>query len=380
VVAIQIERIGDLLVSTPALRNLRRSVPGAQVTLVCRPETAGVLRGWDAIDEITVFDTRWPVDRQRRFIRNLRAQGHDLTVTLTSSRPAYRLARRLGGRRRGGLVYGANLVEAAFARLVFTHPVRIWIGEQPAEDARVPHRVEELLAINAALGLDALRLPLEVPLTQADEDRATALLARARVAPRRAVVLHVGRGDRDSRAHGKWMGDGWGAPDLVALARGLQALTPTLPLVLTAGREDAEAVAALESTGCVEPRHAWSDGIPGGLTMSVSTDGALVLLRDCDFPTWAAVLGQSAVIVTPNTAAVHLASAVGRPVVAVYPAERYAVNSREWAPWMVPCRVLMKDQPTTTIGCVVDAAADLLAARRAGGAGEVAATGTPALR
>jgi ADP-heptose:LPS heptosyltransferase len=98
------------------------------------------------------------------------------------------------------------------------------------------------------------------------------------------------------------------------------------------------------------------------VAIQIEPDGTLVLLRDLDFRLWAAVLQQAAVVVTPNTAAVHVSSAVGRPVVAVYPGERYAVNSREWAPWTVPCRVLMKDDPGGTIRRVVDAAADLLGA------------------
>ncbi len=359
VVAIQIERTGDLIVSTPALRNLRRSLPKAHITLVCRPETANVLRGWDAIDKIIAFDSHLPRDQQRRFIRNLAAGGLDLSVTLTTSRPAYHFTRQLGARRRGGAVYGANLIEALLARLIFTHPVRIWINEQTPEV--VEHRVEELLDINAALGLGADRLHLEVPQRPADSEMARAWLASFGLTPGQAIVLHVGRGEADPRAHGKWLGDGWAAWDLVALARYLQRLVPAQPLVLTAGREDAEAVAVLEGVVGFEARATRSEPLAGRGTTNVSVDGTLVLAREFDFHLWAALLREAAVIVTPNTAAVHLASAVGRPVVAVYPAARYDVNSREWAPWMVPCRVLKKDEPARTIADVIDAAWALFA-------------------
>ena len=133
-------------------------------------------------------------------------------------------------------------------------------------------------------------------------------------------------------------------------------------MILTAGGEDAEGVAALESVATFEPRTAPWGRAPGGGSTGVSNDGTLVLARDLDFPVWGAVLQQAVLVVTPNTAAIHLSSAVGCPVVAVYASERYAVNSRQWAPWMVPHRVLMKDQPGVTIGRIVDAAADLLAA------------------
>lgn len=345
VIAVQIERLGDLLVSTPALRRLRASLPQAHITLVCAPATAGVLRGWDAIDDITVFDPRAGEAERKARIAEIRSGGIDLSVTLTSSRPAYALARRLGGTRRAGVVYSDNLIEGALAGLFFTHPVRVWVGARPPAHVRVLHRAEELLRINAALGLDATPTALELPLGPEHHAHAVACLSPLGAAGLAPLVLHLARGGDDPRDHGRWVGDGWSDDDLLDVVARLRASVAPAALVLTAGPEDRATAAAVERA---YPR-------------ARTGDDGLLLVTNVDVHTWAAVLARAAVVVAPDTAAIHVAAAVGRPVVAVYAPGRFAVTSRQWAPFMVPHRAIAKGRPRETIARVVDAVADLCA-------------------
>ena len=66
----------------------------------------------------------------------------------------------------------------------------------------------------------------------------------------------------------------------------------------------------------------------------------------------AEVLATAAVVVTGNTGPAHLAAAVGRPVVSVFPP---TVPPSRWAPWGVP-HVLLGDPLVARAGCRVDAA------------------------
>ena len=48
--------IGDAVMSVPALRELRRMLPAANVTLVSKPGTVDIFMDADFIDEVLVYD------------------------------------------------------------------------------------------------------------------------------------------------------------------------------------------------------------------------------------------------------------------------------------------------------------------------------------
>jgi ADP-heptose:LPS heptosyltransferase len=91
------------------------------------------------------------------------------------------------------------------------------------------------------------------------------------------------------------------------------------PLLATYGTDGAELAAIVR-----EARVA--DRVVGGLA----------------FGAWAAVFERAACIVTIDTGATHVASAVGRPTVVLFEHAYFRLNSQEWSPYRVPNAVLRK--------------------------------------
>jgi len=60
------------------------------------------------------------------------------------------------------------------------------------------------------------------------------------------------------------------------------------------------------------------------------------LLRGLPFHEWAAVLEHGRVVVTVDTGATHVASAVRRPTVVAFEHRYFRLNSQEWSPYGVP--------------------------------------------
>ena len=52
ILVVKLAGIGDLLLATPALQALRDSYPQAKIDLLVTPDSAGLLNGWGAINEI----------------------------------------------------------------------------------------------------------------------------------------------------------------------------------------------------------------------------------------------------------------------------------------------------------------------------------------
>ncbi len=56
ILVVKLASLGDLLLSTPALRALRETYPDARIDLLVTPESARLLEGWDVINHIIVLD------------------------------------------------------------------------------------------------------------------------------------------------------------------------------------------------------------------------------------------------------------------------------------------------------------------------------------
>ncbi len=56
ILVVKLAGIGDLLLATPALQALRDSYPQAKIDLLVTPDSAGLLNGWNSINDILVLD------------------------------------------------------------------------------------------------------------------------------------------------------------------------------------------------------------------------------------------------------------------------------------------------------------------------------------
>src|SRR5215203_6038747 len=95
VLAVRLDNLGDVLVTTPAIHALRESLPGASITLLASPVGAQVGRLNPDIDEVIVHSAPWmdpwsrlPLDpvRESRAIARLSERNYDAAVIFTSFR------------------------------------------------------------------------------------------------------------------------------------------------------------------------------------------------------------------------------------------------------------------------------------------------------
>src|SRR5579862_8930080 len=96
--------MGDSIVATPVLRQLREAAPKAHITLLSGPATPVVLQGCPNVDEFMVFQrsSGGPVTRTLRLIRQVRAGGFDTVFLLNRSVHSAFVARAAGIRERAG--------------------------------------------------------------------------------------------------------------------------------------------------------------------------------------------------------------------------------------------------------------------------------------
>jgi ADP-heptose:LPS heptosyltransferase len=286
------DRIGDLILSTPAIATVRASFPGAFIAMVTSPYNSVVMKRNDDVDELIVL----PREVKPRAFGAMH-DGFDLAIALAPRAVDLQLV----GATRAALRVGYTYERRWFAR--FTAPIyvnRLMISEADPElcerepDRIVRHEVVQLLDLVGLAGahnrIDRLRLDI------AEQDRVV-----ARTLPARPIVLHLGR---------RWFRDGSTLPATLAIVKRLATLAP---VVITCARECEDVAPAFEATGDVDR-----------------------ILRRLAFHQWAAVFERARIVVTVDTGATHVASAVRRPTVVAFEHRYFRLNSQEWAPYGVP--------------------------------------------
>jgi lipopolysaccharide heptosyltransferase II len=309
ILCVRLDGMGDVLMTTPAIRALKESAPGRRITLLTSAAGAAVAALVPEIDDIVVYDAPWlkgstlrdDSERDRAMADQLRGAGFDGAVIFT--------------------VYSQSPLPSAFLTYMAEIPLRLahsrenpyqlltdWIPETEP-DRQIRHEVQRQLDLVAAVGAQAGDAHLSLAVPSAAHARVRQLLAE-RIQPSEPwVLIHPGASAQSRRY----------PPENFALAARRLTLDHNLKVVFAGAGSEVDLVGDIQTIMRV-PSH--------------SLAGCL------DLAETAALIAQAPVLVANNSGPAHIAAAVGTPVV-----DLYALTNPQHTPWAVANRVLNHDVP-----------------------------------
>lgn len=349
VFVVRTDHIGDLVLSTPFFRALRQGLPQAHITAIVPPYTREVLAGSPLVDDILVYDRENARGEGSRMLRELRQRRPDLAVSLAPRSRSYRLAWRTGARFRVGYVYSSRPLAALACRAWLTHRLSVHLEAELKAGRPIPHEVEQLGMLARGMGLpyEDTRLSLTVPESAMEYGRS--LVAGW---GRQTAALHLGRG---------WLTGGWRMRNLIRLVEGLLWATNGGGVLITYGPAEEEMAArlaeGLATCGLLGP--GFRVAVPG--TEEPPREPLPIRLAGgLSFHRWAAALAACSCVVSTDTGAVHVAAAMGKPVVAMYETATSRLCVQQWAPWRVDHRSVVKGHPVETMSTILQGVEELL--------------------
>ena len=287
ILIIRLSALGDVIHTLPAVRILKDHLPGCRITWAVERASAGLLSGYDGIDEILVSDRaewvgllragsfRETAARAREFAAQLRSREYDLVLDFQGLFKSAVLAGIARGGRKLGFAGARELAPLFYSEL-----------------APAPGFNEHAIARHMGL-LRHLGLPDGPPefsrLWGTDDERAvTELLARE----------GIGAGDRIAVMHpdSAWPTKRWIADSFSAAADGLRERYAAH--IVFVGAEPARQHAAAIMAGMRGP----------ALDLTGRTG-----LRELAF-----LLFRAALVLSTDSGPLHLACAVGAPAVALF--------------------------------------------------------------
>ena len=311
ILAVRFDALGGALMTTPALHALRAAGPaGRTVTLLTSSAGAETAPLLDDVDDVIAYDPPWmkpgPAGSTPApdldLIESLRERDFDAAAIFT--------------------MYTQSPLPPALLCYLAGIPLRVahcrenpralltdWLPETEPE-MQTRHDVRRQLDLVAAVGVPAPDAPLRLSLPDGATERARLLLEQAGVDLNEPwIVVHPGASAPALRY------PAWSYADVVRRL----VFEDGLQVVITGGVDELELAQDL-AVGA------------GARCVVLAGRTTLELL--------AGVISQSALLLSNNTGPVHVASALGVPVV-----DLYALTAPQHRPWLVPSRVLSHDVP-----------------------------------
>jgi heptosyltransferase-2 len=303
ILVVKLATLGDLLIATPALRALRTHFPSAHMAVLTTPGSASALRGIDSVDDVLTFD-KVLFDRPGQALGNLPG--------------AFNLARDLRGGKWDVLVLlhhlttGFGVAKYAALSLGSGAPMRVgldngrgrWFLSHAAVDRGFGyrHEVDYWLDTVGVLGARHPGQPrLELCIAPDDDGWAEARWSELGIGGE-AVLLGPGSGGYSTARR-------WAPERFVAVGKALAERHQLQPLVLSGLAPDEQALAR-QIAERIGPNARVVPPAPGPQAL-----GAFI--RRCRL------------LVANDSGPVHVAAAVGTPVVAIFGPS----NDRAWGPY-----------------------------------------------
>ncbi len=307
ILCMRVDNIGDVLMTTPAIRALKESF-GAEITLLASNAGAEVASFVPEIDRVILFDAPWvntyeglaDSDDTLRMVERLRGEAFDAVVIFT--------------------VYSQNPLPAAMLAFLADIPLRLahshenpytlltdWVPD-PEPQKFVRHEVRRQLDLVAHVGAhcENERLSLR-PDDQVQTRLRHALAAQNVDLMQPWLILHPGVSEERRR---------YNADAYITVGRTLHRQLGC-PILVTGVAQEKEIVCAV-ADGIGPAAHA----LPGALSLEEFIN----------------LIAMAPLLITNNTGPVHIAAALGTPVVDVY-----ADTNPQHTPWRVAHRVLYFD-------------------------------------
>ncbi len=279
--------VGDAVMCTPALQGLRQEFPAADITLLARSAVANLLRGHGSLDETMVDEHQSQhagIIGKWRLARTLNSKGFDLVVLFPNSFDAALVAWLARIPRRYGYATDGR-------SLLLTHAVPL-----PPDSQKI-HQVRYYEELIRPLCSTSFSQPPALYVSEKDETQAVQLLdAHGVTADCQLLGLNPGSMYGEAK---RWL------PERFA-----EAADQIVERLSAQGR-------SLEKVRCVIVGAPGEEGLGQEIAALMRTH-PIVLSGKTSLGVLKAVIKRCRVFLTNDTGPMHIADALGIPIIAVF--------------------------------------------------------------
>ncbi len=316
IVIFRTDKIGDLIVSSPVVAAIKAKHKDARIMLVAAPYNAVAAQGIRGIDELVVLEE----DSPDAVIQTIRAFKPTHALVLSPREACYGISRKIGAKHLGWIIMSYRPWTRLLATFILPKKNRELITRNPHS----LHHSEHVLNLARRMGLAAEgEFPYVMAHDQNAADKMKAAL-QANNITKPYIAVHL---------VDKWVSENWQVEDVKNFLFMLRDKLK-IDIVASAGPADTVLSSALEKD--------------------------ILVLKNLSFGEWAAFFAQSKLVLTPDCAAVHMACALQKPLLALYQPSRFDIAMTEYGPRLTDYRARAILEPKKIIPFLLRDICDLL--------------------
>jgi len=307
ILVVRTDRLGDVVLTLPILPVLRQCFPDAYLAMLLKRYTGEIVEGNPCVNELIWYDDGKEPVPFMRMCRIIREKNFDAVIVVY---PRPRLAWLMACARvplRIGTGY--RYYSFLFNRRVFEH--RKSAGR---------HEVEYNLRLLKELGCgDDQRPEFYIHIGEREKRKIEDLLEMLGIRNNRIVVIHPGSGGSARE---------WPIVNFGMLAARLLSLK-NVTVIVTGVRSETKKV----------------EGV-----VAATAGKAIPLVDQLSVKDLAALAKTSALFISNSTGPIHIAAALGTPVIGLYP-QHTAMSAKRWGPVALKKRVFVPEKPLDCDEC-----------------------------
>jgi lipopolysaccharide heptosyltransferase II len=294
---IRLRRIGDIVMTTPALTAVKTSIPDAKISYLIEAPYRTLLEGHPCINDLIVIPEGLRTKDFISFLREMRKHTFDAVLDLHGGPKAFWIC--LFTRSKIKIGY-----KVKYKSFIYDISVPRSYGNTKI------HSVENHINLVKALGIQVPEIPL-LSLPQADpseKERVAKLLSSFNQPKNKVIVLHIGAGNRFRD---------WGQDNLIHLID-LFAQNPQICFILIGSHEDTERQAEIKKKVSVP---------------------VLPLSGKLNFRELKEIIQCSSLFIGPDSGPMHIAAATATPIVAFFG----PTLPDHFSPWKANAKIIHKE-------------------------------------
>ncbi|MFA5085561.1 MAG: lipopolysaccharide heptosyltransferase II [Candidatus Omnitrophota bacterium] len=308
IIIVRMDRIGDVVLSGPAIKAVRDAYPDSRIAVLVRPYAREAVDGNPYIDEVITYDKRGKekgLFGKIRFISNLRHKRFDLAVILHPNNSSHIVAYLAGIPKRLG--YDKKLGVLLTKKIPHT------------KQYGLKHEIDYNIDLLRYIGIKGSDKSLHLPVNKASEERINNLFNKNGISRKETVItIHPAASCRSKR----WSTERFAKiSDILAEKYGAR-------IVIISGPG--------------------GDKTVGDNVAKLMKSAALNLSGKTSVSDIASILRRSKLLISNDSGPVHISCAVGTPVISIFGRKDRGLSPERWGPVGKKDIVLHKDA-----GCVI---------------------------
>ena len=291
ILIVRLDRIGDVLLSTPVIKALRDAYPESHIAFMVRPYAREIVEGNPYLDEVIIYDRSGEhkgIAGGFKFAQELRRKRFDIAIALHPTVRTHAILRLSGIPERVGYDRKAHFLLTR----KFPHTKQFGLK----------HEIDYALDVLRFMGLEPKDRALYMPLNAASERKISEVLKEGGIKDSDILVaINPGASCASKR---------WAAASFAEVAEGL-IKRYAARIVIVSARADKQFADKLASS-------------IKGPSLNLSGRTSLGEL--------ASVLRRCRLFISNDSGPVHIGCAVGTPVIAIFGRGDRGLSPRRWGP------------------------------------------------